>query len=81
MATQADVLRILAEMHSQGIGTLRASSLAERLWPERRNENANGQVFPLGAGIAGRMLRQCKAVQEVSPREWQILPHRLPKPD
>lgn len=81
MATQADVLRILADMHSQGIGTLRASSLAERLWPEQRNENANGQVFPLGAGIAGRMLRQCNAVREVSPREWQILPHRLPTPD
>ena len=81
MATQADVLRILADMHNQGISTLRASSLAERLWPEQRNENSNGQVLPLGAGSAGRMLRQCKAVQEVRPKEWQILPHHLPHPD
>ena len=70
-------MRVIAEMHSEGVATLRANTLAERLWPDGRHHNANGQVFHLGAAVAARLLRQCPAVWEKEPRLWEILPHRL----
>lgn len=81
MATQTDVLRTLAAMHETGIKSFRANMLAERLWPNQRHSNANGQVFALGAGVAGRMLKRCEAVFEVRNREWVIIPHRLSETD
>ncbi len=77
-ATGDVVLREIAAMHASGVRTLRANTLAERLWPGRRQHNANGQVFPLGAGVAARLLRKCPAVREKEWRLWEILPHRLP---
>ena len=77
LATQADVLKILSELYASGQTTVRASTLASGLWPEQRQHNANGQVFPLGAAVAARMLRRCAAVLETEPRCWEILPHRL----
>jgi hypothetical protein len=66
-------------MHSEGMATFRANVLAERLWPNGRRQNANGQVFHLGAAVAGRLLRNCSAVWEKEPRLWEILPHKLPR--
>ncbi len=77
-ATGAVVLREIAAMHAEGLRTLRANTLAERLWPGRRQHNANGQVFHLGSGVAARLLRKCPAVREKQWRLWEILPHRLP---
>lgn len=77
-ATGDVVMREIAAMHAAGLRTLRASALAERLWPGRRQHNANGQVFPLGAAVAARLLRKCPAVREKEWRLWEILPHRLP---
>lgn len=65
-------------MHAEGVRTLRAGVLAERLWPGRRQHNARGQVFPLGAAAAARLLRKCPAVRETECRLWEIMPHRLP---
>lgn len=77
-ATKAEVLSQLAAMHRDGITTVRASALAERLWPGRRHTNANGQVFHLGAAVAARLLRACPAAWEKEHRLWQIIPERLP---
>jgi hypothetical protein len=77
-ATGDVVLREIAAMYADGVRTLRASTLAERLWPECRHHNANGQVFNLGSGVAARLLRKCPAVREKESRVWEILPHRLP---
>lgn len=77
-ATGDVVLRQIAAMHAEGLRTLRANTLAERLWPGRRQHNANGQVFPLGSAVAARLLRKCPAVREKEWRLWEILPHRLP---
>lgn len=77
-ATGDVVLREIAAMHAEGLRTLRANTLAERLWPGRRQHNANGQVFPLGSAVAARLLRKCPAVREKEWRLWEILPHRLP---
>jgi hypothetical protein len=75
-ATADVVMREIAKMHCEGVTTLRANTLAERLWPDGRYHNANGQVFHLGAAVAARLLRQCPAVREKQPRLWEILPHR-----
>lgn len=77
MATQVDLMNVLRDLHGQGRRRVRAGTVAELLWPGTRTHNANGQVFPLGAGVAGRMLKACKAVREVEPREYEILSHRL----
>jgi len=73
-----DVLAALRSLHENGQTRIRAATLAEALWPGRRDHNSNGQVFHLSAGIAGRMLRKCQAVFEVEPRVWEIIPERLP---
>jgi len=70
-------MTVLRELHSGGQVRVRAGAVAERLWLGARTHNANGQVFPLNAGIAGRMLKACKAVRKVAPREYEILSHRL----
>lgn len=77
-ATGDVVMREIAAMHAEGLRTLRANTLAERLWPGHRQHNANGQVFPLGSAVAARLLRRCPAVREKEWRLWEILPHRLP---
>lgn len=77
MANQADLMTALRTLHGRGQHRIRAVTVAQLLWPTARTHNANGQVFNLGAGIAGRMLRACKAVREVAPREYEILSHRL----
>ncbi len=77
MANQSDLLLVLRDLHGRGQQRVRASTVAELLWPGGRTHNANGQVFPLGAGVAGRMLKACKAVREIAPREYEILSHRL----
>lgn len=77
-ATGGVVLREIAAMYAEGVCTLRANTLAERLWPGSRQHNANGQVFPLGSAVAARLLRNCPAVREKEWRLWEILPHRLP---
>ena len=79
-ATGDVVLRHVAAMYAEGVRTLAASTLAERLWPGRRDHNANGQVFHLGSTMAARLLRRCPAVHEKEWRRWEILPHRLPPP-
>lgn len=78
MANQADLLNVLCSLYGRGYRRVRAGTVAELLWPAARTHNANGQVFPLGAGVAGRMLKACKAVREVAPREYEILRYRLP---
>jgi hypothetical protein len=70
-------MREIGKMHREGVTTLRANTLAERLWPDGRHHNSNGQVFHLGAAVAARLLRQCPAVLEKRPRLWEILPHRV----
>lgn len=77
MAGQADLMNALRQLHGQGQRRVRGGTVAELLWPGARTHNARGQVFPLGAGIAGRMLKACKAVREVTPGEYEILSHRL----
>ena len=77
MATQADLLSILRKMHASGVSIVNASQIAELLWPGGRTHNSNGQVFPLSAGVAGRMLRACPAVMETGNRAWMIIEHRL----
>jgi hypothetical protein len=72
------VLAALRVLYDRGHRRIRASTLAETLWPEGRGHNSNGQVFPLSAGVAGRMLRKCRAVWEAEPRIWEIIPERLP---
>lgn len=77
MATQADLVNVLRTLYSQGKRRIRGGTVAELLWPGQRSHNEKGQVFPLGAGIAGRMLKNCKAVQETTPGEYEILSHRI----
>lgn len=74
---QNDSMNCLREMHAAGITRLRVNTIAERLWPVGCQRNANGQVFSLSAGVAGKMLRKCAAVREVGDREGEILPRRL----
>ena len=73
----SDVLAALKILRERGHTTIRAAQLAEILWPGRRHQNSNGQVFHLSAGIAGRMLHRCPAVYEIESRVWQIIDERL----
>jgi len=77
MANQTDLLNALRTLYGCGQRRVRGGAVAELLWPGQRTHNAKGQVFPLGAGVAGRMLKGCKAVKEVAPGEYEILSHRL----
>ena len=77
MATQADLLNVLRSLYGRGRRRVRGGAVAELLWPGQCAHNAKGQVLPLGAGVAGRMLKACKAVREVEPGEYEILGHRL----
>lgn len=72
--TLDDALRTLL---AGGATVVTAAQVAAVLWPDGRTHNANGQVFPLGAGIAGRMLRRSRSVCEVRPRQWEIVRARL----
>jgi hypothetical protein len=77
MATQDDLLRALRALHAKGYKVVSAATVAQQLWPSGRTHNSNGQVFHLSAGIAGRMLRKCRAVVETTPRQWTILEERV----
>jgi hypothetical protein len=79
---QADLLGVLAKLHRSGRETVTASMVAEELWPNARHNNANGQVFNLSAGVAGRMMERCRAVVRTDTRTWVIVPEYLetPKP-
>lgn len=77
MANQSDLLSALRDIHGRGQRRVRGSTVADLLWPDGRTHNARGQVFHLGAGVAGRMLKSCKAVREIAPGEYEILSHRL----
>lgn len=72
--TLDDALRALMD---RGATTVTAAQVAAVLWPDGRTNNSNGQTFPLGAGIAGRMLRRSLSVCEVRPRQWEIVRARL----
>lgn len=76
-SAQRRLLAALQAMQARGVVRFRASSLAEQLWPATRGQNANGQVFNLAAGIAGRLLRRSPLVREVTGGEWAIRTHRL----
>ena len=71
----------LRELMGRGATVVTAAQVAGVLWPGGRTHNANGQVFPLGAGIAGRMLRCSRSVCEVQPRQWEIVRARLMTPN
>jgi len=72
--TLDDALRTL---FARGATTVTAAQVAAVLWPGQRTCNANGQTFPLGAGVAGRMLRRSRSAVEVRNREWEIVTARL----
>lgn len=72
--TLDDALRILMD---RGATVVKAGQVAAVMWPNQRTCNANGQTFPLAAGIAGRMLRRSRSVIEVRNREWEIIKARL----
>lgn len=71
------LMRVLRTLHARGVEAVTAAQVAAELWPSGRTHNAHGQVFPLAAGVAGRMLRQSTAVVEVTARRWEIVPERL----
>lgn len=65
---------VLAEMYLDGFRTVAANTVAERMWPDGRRHNSQGQTFHLGAAIAARMLRRCRMAVEFEWRRWEILP-------
>lgn len=75
--TASQFLVALRLLQAKGVIRFRAGTLAELLWPDTRSQNANGQVFNLAAGIAGRLLRRSHLVREVAHGEWAIKTHRL----
>jgi hypothetical protein len=58
-----------------------AGQVADELWPDGRRSNSRGQVMHVGAGVAGRMLRRSRAVAEVAPKRWEIVPEYLEQPN
>lgn len=42
-----ELMVVLRAMHCEGYRFVRAAVVAERLWPNGRTHNANGQVFNL----------------------------------
>lgn len=70
--------RVLAEMYRDGMRTVVANTVAERMWPNGRRNNAQGQVFHLGSAVAARMLRRCRMAVEIEWRRWEILPPNTP---
>lgn len=72
-SAQVDILDALRQLRDSGHRQIRANQVAEILWPDARAHNANGQTFNLASGIAGRMLRKCRAVHEVGGGEWWIV--------
>lgn len=72
--TVEDALKVLL---ARGHRTVRAQTVADVMWPNARHNNSNGQVFNLSSGVAGRMLRRCRAAYEVRNREWEIIPEFL----
>lgn len=76
---QQHLLDALAELHRCGHEIVTAHQIAENMWPNARHNNANGQVFNLAAGVAGRMMERCKAVvRQADGRTWVIVPEYLP---
>lgn len=79
MATQKDLDQVLTALYAQGHSTVRAATVAAHLWPAQRYHTTRGQVFPLAAGVAGRMLNRSKSVVQIEPRLWLIVPEYLRK--
>lgn len=77
MASMADLDALIAALYQQGVTAISAARVAEHLWPDGRRNNANGQVFHLSAGVAGRMLRRSRLVWEFEPRHWEIVPEYI----
>jgi|LSQX01.3.fsa_nt_gb hypothetical protein len=77
MATQKDLERALTVLYAQGHCTVRAATVAAHLWPDQRYHNTRGQVFPLAAGVAARMLNRSKSVVQIEPRLWRVIAEYL----
>ena len=60
-----------AGSYGRGHRRVRGGTVAELLWPAQLTQNANSQVFPL---VAGRMLKACKAVREVTTGQYESDP-------
>lgn len=69
MASQSDLVNALRCLHDQGARTVQASAVVGLLWPDQQKTNV--------AGVAGRMLRSCVVVRQVSSDQWEILGDRL----
>lgn len=76
-----DLGSALHQFAASGRRIVSASQVADALWPNGRHHNARGQVMNLSAGVAGRMLRRCHAVIEISHQRWEIIPERIGAPD
>lgn len=79
--TRKKLIECLRTFASDNIFLVSASHIAERLYPNTRSENANGQVFNLAAGVVGRQLRKYRisGVYEIKTGLWEIHPDLLPK--
>lgn len=75
MASMSDLVDVLRSLHERDVKTVRASTVAELLWPGSQAPDSGKQH--LNAGVAGRMLRSCNLVRLVSAGQWQILGDRV----
>jgi hypothetical protein len=73
----SEFLSALRRIHARGQTRLSANCLADEMWPHARHDNANGQMFNLASGTAGRMLRRNRGCVEVRNRVWEIVPEFL----
>lgn len=71
------IIDALNALHNQGYRTVSAATVADIMWPNARHDNAHGQTHNMAAGVAGRILRGCRAVHEINSRQWEIIPEFL----
>lgn len=64
----------LRELYREGHRNITAQFLADKLYPDCRDCNSNGQRFNLASGVAGRMLRERPGCREIYSRVWRIIP-------
>lgn len=69
MATESDLINALRCLNEKGARNVSASDVAKLLWPDQQLSKVTG--------VAGRMLRSCNVVRQVSPHEWEVLVDRL----
>lgn len=74
------LIECLHSFASDNILRVTASMIAERLYPNARTHNSNGQVFNLASGSVGRQLRTAhiRGVYEIENQVWKIEPNLLP---